>query len=233
MMISDTEAFPTRRDGEAGSILLDSGSDEHMCPSWWHKGADTVQTVQGLGPLRDVQGNIIEEKGRRWITSTYQGWNADTWEPVSTVKSTSCYTIGEVRKPLLSAGKIVEAGGVIHLEKGNSFMQIGDACVPVNMQGRSFVVSPEKTVAVGGVDGGTASSSAAGYVSSTYGPQYDLPDSSLGWTPAPLPRWQEYGLVAAGERAENLQDEDAFLPDDDEMGDGAARQQAADLGSMD
>ena len=70
-------------------------------------------------------------------------------------------------------------------------------------------MKPTETKAVGGPDGGGSSSSSSGYAA-TYGPQYDVPDWQLGWQPAPLPRWKDYGIVAAGERDDEENDPEAL-----------------------
>ena len=125
-------------------ILLDSGSDEHMCPQGWHPDADLMEK-SSQGRLRDVQGNPIEEQGRRMISMDFEGWSdqGDT----TGVRTSSCFTVGPVREPLLSAGKIVQAGGTIHYEMSGSYIEIGGKRIEVEMVGNRFAIRPWRTVA--------------------------------------------------------------------------------------
>jgi len=131
-------------------ILLDSGSDEHMCPRSWHTEADLVVNPRA-GILRDVQGRAIREEGQRWVTMAFQGDTglsgaAGSASESDEVRASSCFTVGGVSGPLLSAGKIVKSGGEIHLTPAGSWMTIGGRDIAVRMQGSRFVVDPVRTV---------------------------------------------------------------------------------------
>jgi len=145
MMISDSLGEDSVRGAER--ILLDSGSDEHMCPLSWHREADTLRsTNQGI--LRDVQGNVIPNRGQRWVAQDHEAWHADDDWTKEQFRMTSCFTVGDVAEPLLSAGKVVAAGGTVHLEGGNSYIEVDGKRVEVTMVGRRFFVKPEKTTSV-------------------------------------------------------------------------------------
>ena len=130
---------------ETGAVLLDSGSDELMCPVGWHDEADTVLEEDGA-VLKDVQGAVISSGGRRWITCSHGGWRrGEEW--CEDIRTTSCYTVGNVAEPLLSAGKIVEAGGSIFLDGEGSWVKFpnGDT-IPIFKVGNRFALRPKNSV---------------------------------------------------------------------------------------
>ena len=97
--------------------LLDSGSDESMCPADF---APNVRLEQETSRrLRDVQGKIIPSMGKKvvkleFLTQEQQGKMA-----------TANFVVGPVGTPLISAGKMVKQGFRINLELGNSYLEKG------------------------------------------------------------------------------------------------------------
>jgi len=146
-------------------ILLDSGSDEHMCPEEWHDEVDTASSLHPPGTLRDVQGNPIRAGGQRLIKMTLS--QKEGGDPLV---ATSAFTVGPVTQPLLSAGKIVRSGGSIHLARdpAECYMELGGQRTPIEMVGNRFRIVPVRTVGalqdvrlVAPVEGAASSSSSA------------------------------------------------------------------------
>ena len=124
-------------------ILADSGSDEHVCPETWHDDADLDLSSQGRGgALRGVQGNLISDGGRRSLGLCFQ-----TDEGSNFNATTSFVVSDRVQEPLLSIGKMVRAGGVVHLTSAGSYLLVGDRRIPIQMRGNRFYVALQRVVA--------------------------------------------------------------------------------------
>jgi len=142
-------------------ILLDSGSDEHMCPTHWHRDADTLGPGPG-GQLRDVQGGVIEDQGRRWVTMDLPSADGND----APVVASSCFTVGNVSEPIISVGKLVRSGGQCHFGGPlGSYVELGGRRIPVELVGNRFKILPSRTVAmasreVAPIEGQFSSSSA-------------------------------------------------------------------------
>ena len=149
----DSEQMPL----DIGSLLLDSGSDEHMCPLKGHDDADTLVS-EDPSMLRDVQGKIVADQGRIRATMNFKEIGTD-----ELVRASSCFTVGNFTEPLLSAGEIVRSEGVVHLEGGDkSYADLGGRRIPVIMVGNRFGPEPVRTVAALGDRLGASSSSSLG-----------------------------------------------------------------------
>ena len=51
-----------------------------------------------------------------------------------------------VTEAVWSVGRITDAGGIIHLEKDNSYMQFGECWTPVIRRGRRFAVKAKRMI---------------------------------------------------------------------------------------
>ena len=115
-------------------VLLDSGSDEHVCPVAWREDLDLKFDDPGRNTvLRDVQGNVIRQLGSRRIMMDMPAASGD-----GTVRAGAEFRVADVREPLLSAGKVVRNGGVIHLDAGNSYLALGTRRVAIEAHGNRF-----------------------------------------------------------------------------------------------
>jgi hypothetical protein len=85
-------------------ILVDSGSDEHCCPTAW---------LEGLGQddhsdpkfLRDAQGGTVQTKGVRKFRLQLDGSSASSGES-RTIGAEARFQLSNVREPMLSMGKL-------------------------------------------------------------------------------------------------------------------------------
>ena len=118
-------------------LLLDTGSAEHACPAEWHPecGLDGLPPDQGT--LRDIQGHAIAEGGERTVR-----YDVLTEEDQEDIPAGCRFSVSPVRETVLGAVKLVEEGNaIIHLERGNSFMQRGKHRAPVVLKRRSQLPS--------------------------------------------------------------------------------------------
>ena len=104
--IAAVNELPQMRDDSSGCwILLDSGSDEHLCPESWVPCAKAWRL--GRGPvLRDVQGNEIPNLGVRAVAFDVAGQPAK-----------ADFTVAKVNGPLLSAGRLARRGFKIQMAR--------------------------------------------------------------------------------------------------------------------
>lgn len=127
--IASVEAF-----GDGERILIDSGSAEHVCPKDWHSEIETTPT-QDATKLRDVQGKIIQDVGLRTVKFNMENVNGN-----GVLHGGARFTACRVREPVLSAGKMVEKGAIIHLEMGNSFIMVNGEKTNITFESsRAFV----------------------------------------------------------------------------------------------
>ena len=137
-------------------VVVDSGSDEHMCPTDWHPEA-ILLPASGANPLMDVQGGLIPEDGQKEVEVIMT--DGTTGEQI-TAKSQFVVS-ASVREPLWSAGKIVQNNGIVHLEKGNSYMQFGNnAWIPLEMRGFRFIAKTVEPAGIVGMAAGAGSAAA-------------------------------------------------------------------------
>lgn len=95
----------------SAGILLDSGSDEQVCPEDCCNEGELSSEGLGSIRLRGVQGKQIKQLGKPCEGCRYMG------DDGFCVKSDSEFvvTLG-LREPVLNAGKLVKSCGVIHLD---------------------------------------------------------------------------------------------------------------------
>jgi len=123
-------------DSDQHYVVLDSGSDEHVCPVNWHSTWPTTQSSRNAGPLLDVHSRELVDRGSRRVElRLFDGEDGRT-----TFKAASDFTVCEgLREAVWSAGRIVKAGGTIHLTKQGSWMELGGRWTPVEIRGNRFI----------------------------------------------------------------------------------------------
>ena len=185
-------------------VVVDSGSDEHMCPSDWHPEA-VLLPASGENPLMDVQGGLIPEDGTKEVEVAVTDGTTGEW-----ITAKSQFVVSaSVREPLWSAGKIVQNSGIVHLEKGNSYMQFGNSTwIPLEMRGFRFIA---KTLGAAGVVG-MARGAGSMDGDDEFAPH---PQAAPSGAVAPHPRAASSG-AAAQQRAAEFMDFEPSEPPDEE-----------------
>ena len=111
-------------------ILVDSGSDEHLCPASFAPRArlaprGALKRSRAVAPMmKDVQGNVIENKGTKVVgMSLGNGLHADVE-----------FVVGPVKNPLLSAGKLVRRGYQIGMDpEGGHYLAKDGVYTPLRL----------------------------------------------------------------------------------------------------
>ncbi len=116
----------------AASLLLDSGSDEHVCRQ---------EFVKSIKPyfdgyqekLLDIQQNELITLGKKQVPMTFG--------PSDDVAGTVDFVVGEVHDDILSLGKLLRMGYTFDLSnRDGMYMRKGDQCVPLYLQRNSLRV---------------------------------------------------------------------------------------------
>ena len=126
----------SRASADAG-LMLDSGSEVHACPLNFSPGSPTGPSTL---MMRDIQGNYIDGFGTRDVRLTLG--NQETSQ-----KARISFEVGAVIRPLLSLGKLVEAGYQVSLKpKGSEIVHPNGSTMPITQQGHLFFL-PIKSIA--------------------------------------------------------------------------------------
>ena len=186
-------------------VVVDSGSDEHMCPTDWHPEAELLPS-SGENPLMDVQGGLIPEDGTKEVEVMMTDGTTGEW-----ITAKSQFVVSaSVREPLWSAGKIVQNSGIVHLEKGNSYMQFGrDNWIPLEMRGFRFIA---KTLGAAGIIGMARNADGMDDGGGEFAPH---PQAASSGAAAPHPRAASSGAAAQQRAAEFVDFEPSEPPDED------------------
>ena len=90
--------------GSTGSLLLESGSDEHLCTP---KFADLIPTSRDRSTLKlkDVQQNDLAISGRKTVPKLVGPTGGK-----HAMEATATFRVAEVRDNMLSLGKLVRKG---------------------------------------------------------------------------------------------------------------------------
>ena len=93
--------------GSTGSLLLDSGSDEHLCTP---KFADSIPTSPDRSPLKlkDVQQNDLAISGQKTVPMMVRPTGGK--QPM---EATVTLRVAEVRDNILSLGKLVRKVSIL------------------------------------------------------------------------------------------------------------------------
>ena len=87
--------------GPAGTLLVDSGADDHICHCVFAKESPSMKSTKLM--LRDVQGNAPSHHGRRHVNLT-----VGTQEQRATID----FQVADVCDNILSLGKLLRNGFV-------------------------------------------------------------------------------------------------------------------------
>ena len=114
--------------GSTGSLLLESGSDEHLCTP---KFADLIPTSRDRSrlKLKDVQQNdlvIACQKKVPMLVRPTGGKHA--------MEATATFRVAEVRDNILSMGKLVRKGFSFNLGPGGCSMEKDGRKVPLYLE---------------------------------------------------------------------------------------------------
>ena len=136
--------------GSTGSLLLDSGSDEHLCTA---KFADLIPTSRDRSPLKlkDVQQSDSGQKTVPMLVGLTGGKHA--------MEATATFRVVEVRDSILSLGKLVRKGFSFNLGPGGCSMEKDGRKVPLYLERISLRVEAhvlQRASRLGSVAAGTA-----------------------------------------------------------------------------
>jgi hypothetical protein len=123
-------------------IMMDSGSDEHCWPMSGHNLGTKVDDVKPK--LRTITGEYIKAIGRRRMLLDIPNDNQH-------VKASIPFTVGDFKKKIISPGKLVREGDIVHLEAGRSYWQRGGLNGPwvdLTLTGNTFYLDAD---VIGGV----------------------------------------------------------------------------------
>ena len=176
-----------------GSLLLDSGSDEHLCTP---KFAELIPTSRDRGPLKvkDVQQNDLVISGQKkvpMLVGPTGGKHA--------MEATVTFRVAEVRDNIMSLGKLVRKGFSFNLGPHGCSMEKDGRSIPLYLERNSLRVEAhvlERASRSGYVAGGTAVTDERdqrmdvtdikeSHASSSAGPAVE-PSAEAGTTPAPV-----------------------------------------------
>ena len=118
-------------------IVLDSGSGEHVCPDTWHPEKQAqVRPPSEDGPLRDVQGGILDDQGAKTVKMSLEGETSG-----GELKLAVEFVVAKgVREPIFSWGKLLEAGAEMETSKNHGVMRIGGIETPITLIGKRTYV---------------------------------------------------------------------------------------------
>ena len=139
--------------GSTGSLLLDSGSDEHLCTP---KFADLIPTSPDRSPLKlkDVYQNDLVISGQKTVhmlVGPTSGKHA--------MEATATFRVAEMRDNILSLGKLVRKGFSFNLGPRGCSMEKDGRRVPLFLERHSLRVDAhvlERASRPGYVAAGTA-----------------------------------------------------------------------------
>ena len=139
--------------GSPGSLLLDSGSDEHMCTS---KFADLIPTSRDGSPLKlkDVQQNDLMISGQQTVPMLVGPTGGK-----HAIEATATFRVAEVRDNILSLGKLVRKGFSFNLGPCGCSMENDGRKVPLFLERNSLRVEAhvlQRASRLGYVAAGTA-----------------------------------------------------------------------------
>ena len=176
--------------GSTGSLLLDSGSDEHLCTS---KFADLIPTSPDRRPLKlkDVQQNDLAISGQKTVPMLVGPTGGK-----HAMEATATFRVAEVRDNILSLGKLVRKGFSFTLGPCGCSMEKDGIKVPLYLERNSLRVEAhvlERASRSGYVAAGTAVTDelmdGVSHVSSSADPAVEA-SADAGTTPAPeLKTW--------------------------------------------
>ena len=115
--------------GSTGSLLLDSGSDEHLCTP---KFADLIPT--GL-KLKDVQQNDLAISGQKTVPMLVGPTGGK-----HAMEAAATFRVAEVRDNILSLGKLVRKGFSFNLGPSSCSMEKDGRKVPLYLERNSLRV---------------------------------------------------------------------------------------------
>ena len=120
--------------GSTGSLLLDSGSDEHLCTL---KFADLIPTSRDRSPLKvkDVQQNELVISGQKTVPMLVGPTGGK-----HAMEATATFRVAEVRDNILSLGKLVRKGFRFNLGPGGCSMEKDGRKVPLYLERNSLRV---------------------------------------------------------------------------------------------
>ena len=186
-----------RQGGSTGSLVPDSGSDEHLCTP---KFADLIPTSRdrSLLKLKDVQQNDLVISGQKTVPMLVGPTGGK-----HAMEATATFRVAEVRNNILSLGKLVRKGFSFILGPGGCSMEKDGRQVPLYMQRNSLRVEADvlqRASRPGYVAAGTTATDERdermdgvdvkeSHSSSSSGPAVE-PAAEAGTTPAPaLKTW--------------------------------------------
>ena len=123
-------------------VLLDSGSDEHICGRDF--GSQYGYSTRRTEEIRDIQGKNLETFGRREVQLKLGREEREDCQVD--------FLVGSVHAPVMSVGKLVRKGFRVNFELGNCFLEKGNRRVAVQMTNNTFRIPAE--VAWSAADGG-------------------------------------------------------------------------------
>ena len=120
--------------GSTGSLLLESGSDEHLCTP---KFADLIPTSRDRSPLKlkDVQQNDLAISARKTVPMLVGPTGGK-----HAMEATATFRVAEVRDNILSLGKLVRKGFSFNLGPGGCSMEKDGRKVPLYLERNSLRV---------------------------------------------------------------------------------------------
>merc|ERR1712194_464324 len=121
-----------------GTILVDSGSDEHVCRADFGAGCEYVPGDTSRGVLRDVQGGHMTVSGTRRVPFSLTTSAGGEIQGEAQFKAGACF-----KKNVLSVGKLYDAGfDVVFSQSEGPHMKRGSYRVPLQRRGNTFYLEP-------------------------------------------------------------------------------------------
>jgi hypothetical protein len=118
----------------AGTILIDSGSDEHLCSSEFADGCP--ETGRRVPAINSVTGTPL-------ATGSYRSVPLLVGEGAAQRPADAEMLVADVHGPVLSAGKLVRSGYVVHLEAGSSYLERNGQRIGLQMKRNTFHIPAE------------------------------------------------------------------------------------------
>ena len=120
--------------GSTGSLLLDSGSDEHLCTP---KVADLIPTSRDRSPLelKDVQQNDLVISGQQTVPMLVEPTGGQ-----HAMEATATSRVAQVRDNIYSLGKLIRKGFSFTLGPRGCSMEKDDRKVPLYLERNSLRV---------------------------------------------------------------------------------------------
>ena len=133
-----SEVAVAEHNGRTAWILVDSGSDEHCCPTTWLEGLGQDDASEPKF-LRDAQGGTVQTKGARKFRLRLEGSSVSSGE-FRVIGAEAKFQLSNVREPILSMGKLGDSGFDFVTAGRTGFMVRGDLRVPMTMRRNSWYI---------------------------------------------------------------------------------------------